>query len=68
MSPESLLLLHRAAHAELLAELDAERRRGRRPPVWRRAADVAGRALSVRGALVRARVTPAPTTQCLACA
>lgn len=67
MSPESLLLLHHTAHAELLAELRAGRPAGSRR--LRRAADGLARALAVRGS-VRRRVElagPAPVA-CAACA
>lgn len=51
MSPESLLLLHHAAHAELLAEIQAGRPAGSR--ALRRAADALTRALAVRGSVRR---------------
>ncbi|GEN81270.1 hypothetical protein [Actinotalea fermentans] len=51
MSPESLLLLHHAMHAELLAELRAGRRGGSRR--LRRAADAVARAFAVRGSAQR---------------
>lgn len=51
MSPESLLLLHHAAHAELLAEINAGRPTGSR--ALRRAADALTRALAVRGSVRR---------------
>ncbi len=51
MSPESLLLLHHVAHAELLAELRAGWPAGSRGV--RRAANAVTRALAVRGAVRR---------------
>lgn len=68
MSPESLLLLHHAAHAELLAEIHAGRpaSSGR----LRRVADAVARAVAVRGSVHR-RVELSPggaDAMCLACA
>ena len=66
MSPESLLLLHHAAHAELLAELRVDRPTGSRR--LRRAVDALTRALAVRGS-VRRRVELSGTPGvCVACA
>lgn len=67
MHPESLLLIHHAAHAELLAELHASRPQGRTRV--RRAADAVARAIGVRGS-VRRRIelTDPVAAACLACA
>lgn len=67
MSPESLLLLHHAAHAELLAEMRAGRPTGSRGV--RRAADALARAVAVRGAVRRrAELAGGAPTACVACA
>lgn len=67
MSPESLLLLHHAAHAELLAEMAAGRPSGSR--VLRRAADAVTRALAVRGSVRRRlELTGGVAAACPTCA
>lgn len=67
MSPESLLLLHHATHAELLAELSAPRRGGSHR--LRRAVDAITRAFAVSGSARRRVELAGPTTTaCVACA
>lgn len=67
MSPESLLLLHHATHAELLAELHSGRPTGSR--ALRRAADALTRALAVRGSVRRRlELTGGGPAVCMTCA
>ena len=67
MSPESLLLVHHAMHAELLAEIRATRPAGR--TALRRASDALARAFAVRGSVRRRVELAMPSAEvCLACA